>query len=219
MEVKRTIANADKLVERVNNLTSQEVLVGIPGEKTARDDTTMTNAAIAYVHEFGSPAQHIPERSFLRPGVRNAREEIASLMRQGAKDALAGRDTASKTLNAVGMVARNAVVRAITNPAPPFAPLQPATIRGRLRRTQAGRRKLRNLAKIKAAAGWRSGNPALLQWAGETVGGIMNIRPLLDTLRLRNAITYVIRPARRPPTATWFGFQRDYGQIVTKFKR
>jgi len=83
------------------------------------------------------------------------------------------------------MVARNSVVREITDPAPPFAPLSPVTIRARLRRTQAGRRKLMQLSK--------QGKP-LGVWAQErNKAGNPNIRPLIDTGQLRASITYVVR--------------------------
>lgn len=209
MDVKRTIDNSDRLQQRIDALTKQEVLVGIPAEKTPRPGEPVTNASLAYIHEFGSPARNIPERPFLRPGVRNAREQIAALMEQGAKDVLAGTGrTASQTLHAVGMAARNSVVKAITEPDPAFVPLKAATVRARLRRTQAGRRKIKQLQQ--------KGIP-LTVWAGQlNPAGDLNIKPLLDTLQMRNAITYVIRPARRPGGATWFGYQRDYGNIITR---
>jgi hypothetical protein len=98
-----------------------------------------------------------------------------------------------RTLNAVGMTARNSVVRAITDPEPPFVPLKPATVRARLRKTAAGRRKLKRLGQIKAAAEWNAtkANEALSMWAEAG-----NIKPLIDTGQLRAAVTYVIRPAR-----------------------
>ena len=40
--------------------------VGILGDKNKRDDTTLTNAEIGAVHEFGSLSRNIPKRSFIR---------------------------------------------------------------------------------------------------------------------------------------------------------
>lgn len=212
MDVKKTIDNVDKLNERMRSLTMQEVWVGIPAQKTGRKEGPITNASIAYVHEFGSPAHNIPARPFLRPGVRNAQDDIAVAMRKGAKEVMEGeQNAASRALNTVGMIARNSVVRAITNPVPPFVPLKPATIRARLRRTQAGRRKLAQLQK--------QGIP-LVVWAKQlTESGSPNIQPLLDTLQLRSAITYVVRPYEGQPRATYWGFQRDYGRIMTTVRR
>jgi len=206
VNVIKTADNVAKLLKQVDALTKLDVLVGIPAETTGRDGK-MNNATIAYIHEFGSPAQNIPARPFLRPGVKNAREDIAAEMEKGAKEVLKGGD-ASVTLNRVGMIARNSVVKAITNPNPPFAPLSPVTIRNRLRKTQAGRRQIKKL---------QQSGQSLSAWAQQrTPGGGLNIQPLLDTLQMRNAITYVIREAKRPSTGTSWGYQKDYGKIITK---
>jgi hypothetical protein len=213
MDVKRTVDNFDKIMGRIEALTGQEVLVGVPMERTARAGEPITNASLAYIHEFGSPARNIPARPFMRPGVRNAREQIAAAMHEGAKRVMDGEGDGgvSRTLNTVGMLARNSVVRAITEPNPPFVPLRPATIRARLRRTQAGRRKIAQLQK--------QGTP-LTVWAQQlNKFGDMNIMPLLDTLKMRNSITYVVRPARNATRSTFWGYQRDYGQIITRATR
>jgi hypothetical protein len=112
------------------------------------------------------------------------------MLREGAKDALHGKGDVEKLYERIGMMARNAVVAEITDPAPPFDPLKAGTVRARLRRTAAGRRKLRTLGKIKAAAGWKAAqsNEALTEWAQAG-----NAQPLIDTGQLRAAITYVVR--------------------------
>ena len=148
----------------------------------------------------------------MRPGVRNVREAIASEMRKGAKDILAGGGRPMKTLQTVGMLARNSVVRAITDPSPPFQPLKYATIRARLRRTGGGRRKLQKFDKIKNAAGWSGAEAAKAMQIWGTDEG--NIRPLIDTGKLRAAITYVIRPS--VSKFTHFGYQADYGKIILR---
>jgi hypothetical protein len=200
ISVSKAIDNVAVLMARIETLTNCEVRVGIPADKTARKDTKapITNAALAYIHEFGSPLKKIPARPFLFPGIRKAAPLIAKLLGQGARAAVNVKagvpdDVAMKALHAAGMAARNSVVREITDPAPPFVPLKPATIRGRLRKTQAGRRKLRQLKQIKQAAGWNyhKANAALSMWAEAG-----NIHPLIDTAQLRAAITYVIRPSK-----------------------
>ena len=193
MDVQKTIDNVGKLLDCVHTLTLSDVLVGVPAEKAGRRDTPINNAQLARIHEFGSPAQNIPARPFLFPAVRKVKPQVVAEMKKGAQDCLLGRGNVDVTLNRVGLLARNAAVNEITDPAPPFTPLKPATIRARLRKTAAGRRKLRGLSKIKTAAGWRSGDPALLQWAGEKIEGDMNIHPLIDSGQLRAALTYVIR--------------------------
>jgi hypothetical protein len=111
-------------------------------------------------------------------------------------DAIDKRDVqaAERILEEVGMAARNSVVREIRDPAPPFAPLQPATIRARLRRTAAGRRKLRAITAGGKQLGMKM--PQILtsyaQSTWDAVSGA-NMKPLIDTGQLRAAISYVVR--------------------------
>ena len=193
--VQRTISKTGDMLDCVAQLDRSDVLVGIPKANNPRKDSPIGNAAIAYIHEFGSPAHNIPERAFLRPGLKKVKNQVIALFRQGAMDCLNGSGNVDKTLNKVGILARNSVVEAITDPEPPFVPLKPATIRARLRRTAAGRRKLRGLKKIKNSAGWSGAqsNEALTTWAESSVMGDLNIHPLIDTAQLRAAITYVVR--------------------------
>ncbi len=187
--VRKTIDKVTELLRRVTELTGNDVLVGVPADKSGRKQGPVSNAALAYIHEFGSPARHIPARPFLYPGIRKARPEIIATMKQGAKDVLHGKQ-AMTVLNKVGMLARNSVVREITDPAPPFVPLAASTIRARLRRTAAGRRKLRQIKKR---------GVAVTQWAQEIdpKTGDVNIHPLIDTGQLRASITYVVRQVGR----------------------
>lgn len=189
MDVKKTIDNVATVLKAVSMLTGSDVLVGVPQEKTGRSGKEpINNAALAYIHEFGEPRHNIPARPFLYPGIAKAQPQIVELMRKGAVDALHGKVGAvEKTLNAVGMVARNSVVREITDPDPAFQPLTYRTVRARMRRTQAMRRKLTQINKKADKAG-ASRSMALMQWAGAG-----NVKPLLDTLQLRSSISYVVR--------------------------
>ena len=187
--VKKVVDNLSELLERVKAMTETQVMVGIPREKNARRDGPIGNAALAYIHEFGSPAHNIPARPFLCPGIKRVREEIVNELHEGGKAALTGEKfNVDRTMHRVGIIARNSVVNEITDPDPAFAPLKPATIRARLRRTAAGRRKLKQI---------KGRGIPLTQWAAEIDpgSGSANIHPLIDTAQLRAAITYVIRKA------------------------
>jgi hypothetical protein len=185
-DIRKTVDNVGQLLARVATLTASDILVGVPEDKTGRSDGTINNATLAYIHEFGSPAKNIPARPFLFPGVRKARPQVIAVMRQGAKDAMQGKGTVDATLNKAGMIARNAVIEAITDPVPPFVPLQAATIRARLRRTQAGRRQIRKAQK-QALLDGTSTAAVLSNW-----GAAGNIKPLIDTGALRASISYVV---------------------------
>jgi hypothetical protein len=180
MGVEKLVDNVAQLVDRVNSLALSDVLVGIPKAKSARNDGPIGNAALGYIHEFGSPAQNIPARPFLYPGVKKAKAQITALFKQGAQDVLTGKGTVDATLHKVGMVARNSVVSAITDPSPPFVPLKPRTVRDRLRKTAAGRRQLKKLKTTSAMQTWAQSG---------------NIKPLIDTGQLRASITYVVKKA------------------------
>lgn len=121
------------IIRAVEALTQNKVLVGVPSTRAGRTDTPITNAAIAYVHEHGSPRQRIPPRPFLEPGVRDAEEEIVERLKDAADYAMDGNKQATiRALHGVGMTAQNAVRAKITNG--PFTPLSLLTIAARLRR-------------------------------------------------------------------------------------
>jgi hypothetical protein len=209
ISVTKSIDTVNSLLARVHMLTENEVLVGVPQAQGARQQGVATNAMLAYVHEFGSPLRNIPPRPFLIPGIRKVSDQITARLVQAGRDVTTGRlRDPMVALNQVGMLARNSVVNEITDPAPPFVPLKPATVRARLRKTAAGRRKLRTLGKLRAATGWSGAqsNQALTEWAEAG-----NIHPLIDTGQLRAAITYVIRPQR---SVGWARTTRTKTQVI-----
>lgn len=114
-----------KAVER---LSKKAVFVGIPREKNARPGDAIGNAALAYIHENGSPAQNIPARPFMGPGVRDAMPDIEKYMTQAANAALDGDDSAvDAALARVGLTAVNSIQTKIQDGIPPL--LKPSSIR------------------------------------------------------------------------------------------
>lgn len=188
--VQKTVDNVAQLMARVTALTTSDVLVGVPADKSARKDAGPTNAEIARIHEFGSPAHNIPARPFLFPGIKRIRSQAMAMLKLGAQDALQGKGSVDVTLNKVGMLARNSVVNEITDPDPPFTPLAYATIRARLRRTAAGRRQLRKAKAIQQASD--TGRSMLTGEAAIARLGL-TFKPLIDTGALRASISYVVR--------------------------
>ncbi len=53
-------------------------MVGIFGNKTARNDTSKTNAEIGLTHEYGSISDNIPVRSFLRMPLSEKSKELVA---------------------------------------------------------------------------------------------------------------------------------------------
>lgn len=109
-----------------------DVLVGIPDTKDSRDDSPIGNAAIGYINEFGSPAQGIPPRPFLGPGVEAVTDKYADIMAKASAEALTTMNPSAitKGQNKAGLIAQNSV-RATITAGDGFAPLSDATIRAR----------------------------------------------------------------------------------------
>jgi hypothetical protein len=168
----------DEVLKSIRQLSRARVYVGIPATSAGRSDPkSPSNALLGYVHEHGSPERNIPARPFLIPGVKSVEDRTQAGLQRAAEYALDGKiEQMLHQLGAVGMTAASAVKKKISEGLAP--PLAERTVRARLRKTQAGRRRLRKLEQ---------GGVNLYQW------GATNLKPLIDTGQLRNAITYVIR--------------------------
>lgn len=107
--------SAQSILDALKTLANKDVLVGIPESKDERDDGDIGNAAIGYINENGSPAQNIPPRPHLQPGVRAVEQDFMPHLKSAARKALEG-DTegAVTSLDRAGTVAANGVKRYIT---------------------------------------------------------------------------------------------------------
>lgn len=86
--------DTDHLIKALNQNYDKVVLVGIPKDKTTREDEPITNAAIGYIQEYGSPANNIPPRPFLGPGIKKSREKIIPFFEKAAMAVLSGDEKA-----------------------------------------------------------------------------------------------------------------------------
>lgn len=167
--LKDSMQRLNKINLAIDALTKQAVYVGVPASTTDRNDTPITNAALAYIHNFGSPARNIPQREFLEPGIKNNKSFIVNRMTQTATNIFKARNPVEfvqQNLHAIGLTTADSIRQKITDG--PFVPLAPLTI--------AARKKKIGKGKVNAP-------------------GFVNIRPLVDTGQLRRSITYVIRDA------------------------
>ena len=144
-----------KLLAAVKLLTRRQCLVGVSDKTAARDpepgeSSDINNATLAYIHEFGSPAQNIPARPFLFPGIENAKPQIVDLLKKAGAKALGG-DIAEidRVLNAVGIIAVDAIQQKIEDG--PFAPLKPGTLAARRRRGVTRTKPLIDTAAMQAS--------------------------------------------------------------------
>lgn len=119
----------DAFNKKMQDLLKKNVYVGIPRSKDRREDSQVTNAELGYINETGSPAQHIPPRPFLVPGVEDAKEKIVKTL--GNVSLTTDRKTdVDIALNKAGLIASQSVKRRITQSID-MEPLSPATIKAR----------------------------------------------------------------------------------------
>jgi hypothetical protein len=134
--VSKTKDGLPALVKAIGDLAKKQVLVGVPADKSFRDGE-INNAQLAFIHDKGSPAQNIPARPFLEPGIEQGLPAIKVQLKKAAEAAFDGntRDV-DKGLNAAGLVAADAVKRKIVDG--PFTPLAAATLAARRRKGFVG---------------------------------------------------------------------------------
>ena len=127
------------LLRRLAAVAQRDVLVGVPaGEE--RDDGP-SNAEIGYQNEFGSPANNIPARPHLLPGVAAVQDKVAAKLTQAADAAASGRvSDAERRLHAAGLLAQNSVRRTLTTTA--YRPLSERTLAERRARGRTGTKPL-----------------------------------------------------------------------------
>jgi len=138
MNVKVTKDSLKDVLRSIHGLVSKEVLIGIPQSGDARKNgEPIGNAEIGYIQETGSPANNLPARPFLAPGVEDALPKAEKQLERGAQGALNGHiDAGDKAMHAAGLIAQSSVRAKIQSNIPP--PLAPSTLADRRRRGRTG---------------------------------------------------------------------------------
>ena len=139
MTIKVTKDKVDDVLKAVRSLTKTEILVGVPEESANRgDDAEINNAQVGYINEFGSPANNIPQRPHLVPGVASVKDKVATQLLKAARLAIDGEgDKVTQQQVKVGTTAVSAVKAKITAGLSPG--LSPVTIYKRQHRKTAPR--------------------------------------------------------------------------------
>jgi hypothetical protein len=138
--VKITKDITKKVMLSLKKMGKRQVLVGVPQEADGRAGEPIGNAALAAIHEGGSPVRNIPARPFLIPGAEEASKDSIRILKNGARKALEG-ESFDKTLNIVGINAQSKVKLRIVNQVG-FAPLKKGTIAARKRDGHKGEKAL-----------------------------------------------------------------------------
>lgn len=155
VKVTTSRSNIGNLAAAMKILEANQVLVGVPAEKAPRTaeearatKSKINNAALAYIHNFGSPTQNIPQREFLFTGLKNAQDGITVRMNKAGQAALDGdANDVKNALMAVGIIATSAIKARINSNIPP--PLKRGTIMARRRRGRTGTRTLVDTGQLR----------------------------------------------------------------------
>lgn len=137
MTVRVTQDNLKAVLANIVVLGQKHVLIGIPDTKDGRDDGPIGNAQLGHIHENGSPANNIPARPFLKPGVEDGSEQAAAVLKKSAKASFNDPAAIEKGLVSAGLICQASVKARIASQEG-FAPLKPATIAARKRKGAKG---------------------------------------------------------------------------------
>lgn len=165
--------------------SGRRVLIGFPRATATREQgSEVNNAELGYIHNYGAPEQNIPQREFMDPAFKSVLDKNISTLGAGLKAMLAPGTTNAlealdRYLHKVGLqtqAAIKATIRAGLDPE-----LAESTVRARIARRKSKPWKTKRTAAVDAniAAGLAPG------------AGLFT--PLIDTSRMLNAVTYVIR--------------------------
>lgn len=159
----------DELKRRIN-AGKYAVRVGVPSGETEEDGTPLT--IIAVVNEYGSPAQGIPERPFMRVAMQRNLRKYIRLNRINLVKMVRGQMTANQALGLLGEIAKGDIQTEIRTGQ--FKPLNPKTIAARRRARSSGY------------------NQSLRRKVGKKTGAGPIDRPLIDTGQLIQSIQWEI---------------------------
>jgi len=135
----------DDAIKRLARVARLRVHVGVLASKGGAEHpvdeegntSDLSLVEIAAVHEFGSPAAHVPERSFVRSTFRvHARDQLRAKMTVLCRAALNGRMDPGAAIDLLGSWAATAIRNSITRRLIK-QDLRPATIR---RKTVGGKK-------------------------------------------------------------------------------
>ena len=133
--------NAASVLDALKQLTGMDVLVGIPADKAAREDSPLNNAEIGYLQSTGATVKigdqtvTLPPRPFLDMGIEDTKPRTTAHLKAAARAVLEGNaDAALVELESAGQIARDGA-KAVIGSGDRLHPLSEKTIE---RRRQEG---------------------------------------------------------------------------------
>lgn len=201
-EVKTKI-DIESLLAELKALSKNRVLVGVPSDKADRSTITyergsiqvkfdkITNAQLAYIHDRGSPKMNIPARSFMKPGIAKAQDQINREFKAAAMAKLDGKESqVQERLHRAGLIAQNSI-RNVIRRGEGFVPLKRSTL---LARTRKRAYAWYSLSKAEMSGASKAQKAAMRGAKREAIMG--SFRPLIDTGALLKSISYVVEDGK-----------------------
>jgi hypothetical protein len=107
----------EEILKMIKSFKKDSVLVGIPESDSERKDgDPISNAALLFINNFGSPGQNIPARPVMEIGLKNAQDRIAEEFKKALQQSWKnGLSALPVYYNRIGMIASNSVKRAIND--------------------------------------------------------------------------------------------------------
>jgi hypothetical protein len=102
------------------------ILADAPKKESDGETGAMSLVEVAVVHEFGAPAAHIPQRSFIRGTIDEKHDELRTLQGKLAERVFKGAITMRVAVEQLGLKAKGWMQQRIARNIPP--PLAAATI-------------------------------------------------------------------------------------------
>lgn len=135
MKIIKEVKSEAQAIKNIEELRKLDVLVGVPQDKSSRkEDKTITNAELLFIHTNGSPLRNIPARPVIEPAIQEpeTKERIVDWLKKAIMAALNGNmPNAIEALNKAGMIGQNAARRWFVNPKNNWPPNSPATIKAK----------------------------------------------------------------------------------------
>ena len=124
----RALRRLQKRLEASGNAHVKVGVLGSKGGNAPHDSSGISLVELAAIHEFGSPAAGIPERSFIRRTFIEKRRELEEVITKLARGVVAGKLDMRRALDILGAWASAEVKKTVTAGAHIPPPLKPATI-------------------------------------------------------------------------------------------
>lgn len=118
-----------RLAREVFKLGSGKVKVGVLANKGGgANHGGISMAELAAIHEYGSPAAGVPERSFIRRTFAAKEDDVAKMAARLAAGVFSGQMSATRALEILGAFGATEVKKTITEGAGVPPPNAPSTI-------------------------------------------------------------------------------------------